>query len=270
MSDTPQHVIGRQGMVLGLPFCGRPVQPEWAISYASLNFPANMNLTVSAIKGIAVDEARCRIAEHAINLGAKYLFFLDDDTAPPYFAVRRLVYALEQADDKTMIAAGIYANKHTYPSEPMVFMHDGDGPFWKWKYGQVFECGSIGTGCMLIKTEVFKHLEKPWFRTINECSEDSNIRKIEMTDDLYFCKKVRDAGFKILADGGVVCVHWDVFSCACGHPDIGHNQALLARPCLAQQCKCKTYRMEGRAFLLPEDSYPMRVDDDTQYIEKVS
>jgi hypothetical protein len=219
-----------------------------------------MNLSISALKGMEIGEARCLIAKHALDLGAKYLFFLDDDTAPPYDAVRRLVFALEQAGDDFMVAGGIYANKHSYPTEPMVFKADGDGPFWRWKYGEVFECASIGTGCMLIKTEVFKHLPEPWFKTVSECPTDQGeVHKVEITDDLYFCKKVRDAGFRLLADGGVLPIHWDVYACSCGHPEFAHNKAQLHYPCL--HCGCEAYKMTGKHFVLPENSYPfMRIE----------
>lgn len=207
---SEQTILGRKGLVVGLPLCGRPVMPEWAIAYGSLNYPANMNVMVSALKGEEVGEARCKIAHHAIEMKSKYLFFLDDDTAPPYFTIRRLVYALEQADDDVMVAGGIYFSKWD-PPEPMVFLEDGLGPHWRWKVGDVFPCASMGTGCMMIKTEVFQHLPEPWFKTVNECPTDSNqIRRLEVTDDLYFCAKVRAAGFKLLADAGVQCIHWDV------------------------------------------------------------
>ena len=255
---SEQTVVGRQGLVVGLPFCGRPVAPEWAIALQSLNYPANMNLSISALKGVEVGEARCRIVQHALSIGAKYVFFLDDDVAPPYYAVRRLIYALEQADDNVMVAAGIYVNKQPVAPEPMVFQEDGDGPFWKWKVGEVFECGSVGTGCMVIKTEVFQHLAEPWFKTVNECDEESDIRKLEMTDDLYFCKKVRDAGFKLIADGGVLCIHWDVFACKCTHPAQQHDKSKGLQPCGADECDCKAYVMGGRAYVLPPDSFPLR------------
>lgn len=255
---SAETITARIGLVLGLPFCGRPVSPEWALALSSLNYPANMNLSISALKGIEVGEARCRIARHALELNAKYLFFLDDDVAPPYFAVRRLIYALEQAPPEFMVAGGIYANKHSHPAEPMVFQDDGMGPFWQWKAGESFECQGLGTGCMLIKTEVFRHLPEPWFETVNVCDEASDVRKIEMTDDLYFCKKVRDAGFKLIADGGVLCLHWDVFSCSCGHPKHAHDGSKLEQPCAVQQCDCKRYVMTGKAYTLPADSYPLK------------
>ncbi len=64
---------------------------------------------------------------------------------------------------------------------------------------------------MLIRTEVFRHLEKPYFKTVEEYVEvDGNIGCQKMTDDIYFCQKVKQAGFKILAHGGVLCGHYDV------------------------------------------------------------
>jgi hypothetical protein len=29
-----------------------------------------------------------------------------------------------------------------------------------------------------------------------------------VTDDMYFCRKVREAGFRLLAHGGVLPAHW--------------------------------------------------------------
>jgi len=73
---------------------------------------------------------------------------------------------------------------------------------------------------MLIDTTVFERLEKPWFKTVNEIYEDAptfrpkddgteTILKNQGNEDSYFCKKVKDAGFKIFAHGGVLCPHWN-------------------------------------------------------------
>ena len=72
----------------------------------------------------------------------------------------------------------------------------------------MFECTSIGTGCMLIKTEVFEQIERPWFKTVDKIDSEDGPG-VQMNDDMYFCQKVREAGFKILADANVICTHWD-------------------------------------------------------------
>jgi hypothetical protein len=127
-----------------------------------------------------------------------------------------------------MVAGGIYCAKAN-PTEPVVYRQNGDGAFWKWKAGDVFECSGIGTGCMAIKTELFRRLPEPWFLSVDEeGTPDTPV--VQVTDDMYFCDKVQQAGFKILADTNVMCVHW------------GWNEA----------------KNDFQAFMLPEDCYPMR------------
>lgn len=207
-TSTPdKNMLNYTGLIIGLPFCGRPVAPAWAICLATQNFPLNTNRVIHATHGKEIGQARNEIAENAIKAGAKYLWFLDDDVSPPAHAAKALISTLENADNKTMVAAGIYCSKSN-PTEPVVFRGDGHGPFWKWKVGDVFEVASIGTGCMMINLEIFKHIEKPWFKTVDE-AETTSTPCIQITDDIYFCQKVRQAGFKILCDANVLTTHWD-------------------------------------------------------------
>lgn len=215
------------GLVIGLPFCGRLVTPQWAISLSMQQYPINTNRFLSVVKGKPIDEARNTIAEFAVKQKAKYVWFLDDDVVAPLFAVKRLIYDLEMADDDVMVAGAIYSTKDDSMPEPCVFQGNGVGPFWKWKKGDVFECTGIGTGCMVIKTEVFEKLEQPWFRTVNVSHETGDLVSEFQSDDLYFCDKVTKAGYKILADGNVICIHWDVT------------------------------RNPPKAYMLPENSYPL-------------
>lgn len=226
------------GLCVGLPMRKRednanacPTQPEWALSMISQIYPMNVNVMFSALCGKETGEARNDIVRHALKMKAKYIWFVDDDTAPPKEAARHLMFVLEQADEDVMVGGGIYCAK-THPTEPVVYRGNGQGAFWKWRVGEVFECTGLGTGCMMIKTEVFKHLEEPWFKTVQEFPEEMQlsdgtpVQSIQQTDDLYFCDKVIAAGFRIVADGAIQCIHWDV----------------------------KT----GTPYMLPEDSYPVR------------
>ena len=229
----------KAGLVIGIPFRARKegttdglVIPEVAITLANLTFPLNTNVAWAPVKGVVRDEARNKIAQESLDIGAPYLWFIDDDVQVPPDAARNLITALKQADDDVMVAAGIYCGKMD-PPEPLVYVGgNGLGAHWKWKKGDVFECDSIATGCMMIKTEVFKHIEKPWFRDVDGETEGWTIAnkavgaRLNMTDDLWFCEKVKSAGFKILADARVLCTHWDVPT--------------------------------GKFYELPEDSYPMR------------
>jgi len=228
--------LNNVGLVLGLPFGAyqngngklqtRPIQPEWALSLIAMSYPINCNVTIMAIKNEPIDIARNKIVEQAKEVKARYLFFVDSDTAPPFYAARKLITDLESSADETiMVAAGIYCAK-AEPTEPIVYLENGSGAHWKWKAGETFPCKGIGTGCMMIKMELFDHLEPPYFKIVdeNDLNELKGKVSIKGTDDIYFCQKVTEAGYKILADGAVLPIHWS---------------------------------NDGMGYQLPMDSYPM-------------
>jgi hypothetical protein len=219
-----------------IPFSGRFVAPEWAMSLATLSVPMNTNYSYFTVKGMKRDAARNYLCERALNVAAKYILFLDDDTAPPSHAVHELLYGIENADDDVAFCGGIYCTK-TCPATPIVSKDIGDGPFWKWKTGEIFEAKVVGTGCMLIKASALEKIPKPWFKDISSIKEakeagfpvqeDSSVlsNQFHMTDDVYFSNKVYDAGMRGMAHGGVLPVHFDD---------------------------------RGNPYVLPEDSYPVR------------
>jgi hypothetical protein len=196
-------IAPHSGLMLGLPFSGKPIPPEFALTLSAQIWPSNFRVSKCAIKGKPVDEARQEMAELAIKEHAKYLAFADEDLSLMPHTYRTLLATLAQADEETMVCAGIYTSKSD-PAEPLVYRGEsGQGPFWRWKMGDVFEVDGIATGMMLINVKVFEYLEKPWFKTTDDRSAN-----VHQTEDLYFCEKVRAAGFKILADSNVMGVHW--------------------------------------------------------------
>lgn len=213
------------GLAIGIASSGRKVELLWSLTLPILtaNGPVGMNvgwLVAKNEKGKENDPLerarnREKIVEKAISAGFEYLFFLDDDTCCPNFTLKYLHYQLAN-DPLAMVCGGIYCTKEEIPC-PLVFKELGSGPFYEWKVGDVFSCKGLGTGSMMMKTKVFEHLSKPWFFEPNETPVDKTITLGDVenvpllheggTDDLFFCKKVTDAGFKILAHGGVLPVH---------------------------------------------------------------
>jgi hypothetical protein len=225
------------GIFVAIASSGRAVDVRWSLSLVGLitNVPVGTHTTWMV--QIGQDRAANRefLAEKAIAAGARYLFMVDDDTICPNTTFKSLIYELEK-DPKIMVAGGIYCTKEALPN-PLVFKTIGDGPFWNWKQGEVFDCAGLGTGCMMVKTEVFRHLSKPWFfephetptaETMEIDGERIPVSHRSGTDDLYFCQKVAAAGFRLVAHGGVLPIHLD---------------------------------QNGGLYTLPADSYPMRKDD---------
>jgi hypothetical protein len=214
-----------------LPFSGRFTPPEFALGLAGLQFPLNTSHVFLSVKGPNRALNRINLVKSAIKHRCKYVFFVDDDMTVPMDAVKKLFMALETADDDVVACGGVYTSK-TIPSEPLVYLEEDGGPHWKWRVNDVFSCQGIGTGCLMIKASMFEKIPEPWFRDINsvaEIGDDPSISvpgnyEFRMTDDLYWCRKVEQAGLKILAHGGVLPVHWD---------------------------------QQGNPYTLPRDSYPM-------------
>ncbi len=223
-----------------LPFSGRFTPPEFALGLAGLQFPSNTSHVFLSLKGPNRALNRINLVKSAIKHSCKYVLFIDDDVMVPMDTMKRLFMALETADDDVIAAGGVYCSK-SIPAEPFVYLQEDGGPHWKWRAGDIFPCQGIGTGCLMIKTSSFAKIPEPWFRDIDSVEEIGDDPALSipdhyhfrMTDDLYWCRKVEQAGLKILAHGGVLPVHWD---------------------------------QQGNPFTLPRDSYPMQaIESDPWY-----
>ena len=213
----------------------RLVRPEWALSLAVMSPPMNCNHMFLTVRSVPRDEARNFLVKEALAKGVKYIFFVDDDTAPPFNAIQKLMYELDQDPDLGAIG-GVYCTKSN-PPVPVVIAEDGGGPHWNWTLHDVFPCIRIGTGCVMIRASVFKDIPEPWFRDVDSLDvaiEDGLVEptvnrnvmsKFHMTDDVYFFRKFVNAGFKLKAHGGVLPVHWSA---------------------------------DGQAYMLPENCYPVQ------------
>jgi predicted SAM-dependent methyltransferase len=199
-------------LALCVPWSGRRLPPELPMAYKACAPPMNSNTIYFETHARPIDQARQWFAEQAIKHDAKYIFFWDEDVLLPPHALRELMFIAENWKNVGTVA-GIYCLKINGHPEPLVFKSAGAGPSWDWKVGEVFECGATGLGCALIRTELFKDIEKPWFRTVDDLSPylDNIPGGEQWTEDLYFFTKLRASKkWKIVAHGGLVMPHLDV------------------------------------------------------------
>jgi GT2 family glycosyltransferase len=61
----------------------------------------------------------------------------------------------------------------------------------------------MATGCMMIHRRVLDALEKPFFRLVT----DEAATRLMDSEDFYFCRKAREAGFTIYLDTDMPCSH---------------------------------------------------------------
>jgi len=201
-------------MLFGMPMTGRPIPPAVMFAFHSMCLPMNFNYSMSQIIGKPIDEARNIFAETAIANDCKYIFTWDEDVACPPQTIPELVYKMEHTPDAAVIG-GVYCLKRD-PAEPLVFRGNGNGSYWDWKAGEFFEVSGIGMGCTLIRTEVFKDLKKPWFKTEFNYSRmlDGNGGLESWTEDLWFCERINQTGkWKVYCDASLLCSHYDMTTC---------------------------------------------------------
>jgi cellulose synthase/poly-beta-1,6-N-acetylglucosamine synthase-like glycosyltransferase len=182
--ESPKVVIG----IVSLDFV--PLQFLHAVM--AMEKPAH---AVISTNKKPLDAARNLVVE-SMPREADYLFFLDSDTIPPANALTRLL------SHNLPIVGGLYFRK-TPPFDPLLLRHAGGimyEPIYDFPANGLVEVDATGLGCMLVKREVLDSLGKPWFKFDGDLSED-----------YYFCRKAKEAGYKIMVDTGVQCDHLGIF-----------------------------------------------------------
>lgn len=132
---------------------------------------------------------RMFLVEQAMKWGATHVLFVDDDMAFPPEAVKQLL----RSHKLPIVAANCV--KRVYPLEFMALDFSGNEVKSQGITTGVEEVMLAGNSLVLIRTEVFRAMEKPWF-TFTYLPEDNHFE----TEDYYFQKKARELGFKTYVD----------------------------------------------------------------------
>tara|TARA_R110000868_G_scaffold126924_1_gene334263 strand:+ start:994 stop:1560 length:567 start_codon:yes stop_codon:yes gene_type:complete len=141
-----------------------------------------------------VHKNRNDIVEEALKDNYTHIFFVDTDMCFSPQVLERLLIR-----DKDIIGANYY--KRNLNKETVIkFMEDGK-LVGKQIPEDLFECASIGTGCALIKTDVFKKIGFPYFDFKDE------MQKEEVGEDVFFCLKAIRNGYKVWVDNTVDVGH---------------------------------------------------------------
>lgn len=159
-----------------------------------------------SIIGEKVDVARNYLIEEVLESGAKYLFFVGDDTILPFNAFKRLHETAEK--NPGSVVTGVYYMK---AGDPMIMVRDGN---WikvaNVDPGQLIEACQTGMDCMLIPLEVLKRMkaEEPElpFCCIGHKVEDLPF----IGEDNFFVYRLHKMNVKLLVDTDVQCLHMDL------------------------------------------------------------
>jgi hypothetical protein len=167
-----------------------------------------------------VDVARNYLIDSVLDSGAKYLFFIGDDTVVPYNAFENLLKTCEA--NPGHIAAGVYYIKCAHAmisvrKDNHIIVPDVSP-------GQVFEAWQTGMDCMLIPVETLRRMkdEDP---DLPFCCIANGIEDIPFVgEDNFFLHRCRKSDVKVFVNTDVQCLHMDIATGKyTAHPSVNLN-----------------------------------------------
>ena len=193
---NPGHPL----LIVAIPFSPiTPVTTDWVISLMNLQLPSGSRVQFQ--RGVPIDVSRNTLVRSAQENKAAYIFFLDADVlAPPDIVLRLMAW-------KVPIVSGVYWSKKGYPAvwEP----HPSGLGFTPIKHlpqRGLIEVAGISMGASLVDMRVFSCIPDPWFewglRDPRKEGEGEGH-----SEDLAFCAKATQHGFKLYVDPELRCLH---------------------------------------------------------------
>lgn len=192
-------------VVVGIPSFGM-VSTYFLQSRMAQQFPLVSSAIDKIVLNKPIAEARNEIVQYALDQGANYIFWLDDDVIAPGDAF------LKMYNHQKDIVNGVYWSKSN-PPMPLLFRNHLEGPYWDWHIGDFVEIDAAGNGLTLVKTDVYRKIQKelggPWYSTEYSSFKGQNSSPSNNTEDLYFYWKAKKAGYQIWADTSIQAFHYE-------------------------------------------------------------
>lgn len=176
---------------------------------------------------IAISQPQTSILAISRNMGvdkalacdAKWLLYIDSDMFVPEDGLLKLM-----ARDVDIVSGLYHSKQFPYwpiasmfnPIQPMFPPDTNPSPLHKmfprgeyqsiseWRDGSLVEVDGVGTGFMLLKTEIFSKIAEPWFWNMPIRARE---HWVVLGEDYTFCRNAKDAGYKIHLDTAVKCGH---------------------------------------------------------------
>ena len=196
--------VQKKRILIAIP-TAKNIEAETFKSIYDLDVPPDCEVTFQYFYGYNIDQVRNLIADWVVK-GYDYLFSVDSDIALPRNALSKLM-----SHDKDIVS-GLYIQRK--PGLHILEIYEGNAhggvsnmPYEKLKGRTLVEIAGCGFGCVLVKAEVMKGIGYPQFQYHSAIDHRNTI-----SEDVDFCRKARDKGFKIWADPSVLCNHIGAFT----------------------------------------------------------
>lgn len=172
-------------------FCG---------SLAQMQKPENCFFAMKI--GSLIYAARNDLATMALQSECDYVFWLDADMVFKPDTLIRMMDTLQK--NNLDILTGLYFRR-VPPYTPVLFDKlDMNGDVCEWSEFKeipegLFEVGGCGFGCVLMKTDVFFDVQSKHGNMFAPIANNG--------EDIAFCWRARNCGYKIVCDPSVICGH---------------------------------------------------------------
>lgn len=152
--------------------------------------------------GSLIYTSRNDLATAAIKEDFDYVFWLDSDMVFRPDTLIRMMDTLKKNDYDML--TGLYFRR-VPPYSPVLFDRlnisgvEADFSEFKEIPNEIFEVGACGFGCVLMSTEVFMSVQAKHGNMFSPIGNNG--------EDVAFCWRARDCGYKIYCDPSVICGH---------------------------------------------------------------
>jgi len=184
------------------------VSYEWSCAFADLWANRPPGTGRRKLGSYVVDIAREHGAADAVESGFKWVFFLDSDVIVPADAIQRLL-----AHNKPIVS-GFYSRRHN-PIHPLLLRRaPNNGEFavvTGYPPGSLVDVDLVPSGCLLISTNVFRRVPRPWFfytdGRVIDIGGQSILLPNGVSEDYYFSLRAASFGFRACVDTALKCGH---------------------------------------------------------------
>lgn len=160
-------------------------------------------------ESMKVDDAYNGLIEYILNNDYlskfKYVLTIEEDNLPPPDGLLKLYEGMKEYD----VVGGLYWSKSD-DGFPMIFGDPNKEGFdvapQVPKPNTLQHANGLGMGFNLFKLDMFRKIEKPWFKTVQKSDE---FGEQQTTQDLYFYRKAKEHGYKVACDTRVLVGHYD-------------------------------------------------------------
>ena len=182
--------------------CMDQVPAPFAQSLAMLQKPEGVECTLAMQMGSLIYTSRNSLAQRAIQMDADYVFWLDSDMVFEPDTLVRMLKTLREND--LDILTGLYFRR-VRPYTPVLFDKlDIRRNICSWsEFHEIptglFEVGGCGFGCVLMNAGVFLDVQAKHGNMFAPLGNNG--------EDIAFCWRARDCGYKIYCDPSIICGH---------------------------------------------------------------